>query len=500
MRLLILITLMIGSFVVIPQTARADWVEARSDNFVFVGDASEKRAEKIVSELEQYRAIIFTLFRVEADNEIVPVRIYATKSQRDIADMTGSINASGVYTTRRESPVFILNIKGGFSDKSPAKAIALHEYTHHLLAQHTEQLYPRWVNEGMAEYLSTFTASKNGKIRIGLPKDGRGRTLAVYDWMDWDVIFGSIRRYPFPNDGSRNTEIGQQLFYAQSWLAVHYIQSTPGLAEKLSQYIKGVPQAVDSRAYFAKIFEMTGDEFGEKLQAYFKRNSYPGRRVTLPDAIKNVPITVRQLDKGEVEFQLGEAIRQFRSHEEEGRTLAVEHYDKAESKGGPIAQIEASRALIAIANGKTVDARTHIARAQSLDQTDSRIMHIAGKVKLEEYRDGDIPSTTADMKAVRSLFKKAMRANPHNIEAHFDYVMTYAETGDSPSKQAIESAMECTYHYRSAAFFAENMGLASVLLNAGEFDYARYHIQRATLWAPSPGARRSARRMLERLP
>lgn len=483
-----------------PLMTRANWVEVRSDNFVFVGDASEKKATKIVEEIEQYRAILFRMFGIDSESEIVPVRIYATKSSREITDITGRENVGGVYVPRRESALFVLNIKGGFSDRSPAQRTTLHEYTHHLISRHTNQMYPRWVNEGMAEYLSTFRASEKGVVRIGLPSDPRGRALATYQWMDWDLIFGAIRRYPFPNDGSKNSGVGQALFYAQSWLAIHYIQSTPGLPATLNIYIKGVPQARDPKAFFTETFKMTPDEFGATLKTYFRRNSYPGQRLTDFDVSADTNFSVRQLSKGEAAFHLGEATRQFRDYEDAGQAAAREYYDEAEAKGGPLAQIQASRALIEIAADNMADARTLIDRAQDIDPTDSRIMHIAAKVAMAEYLDTDTPSETDDMDIIRDLFMTAIRAHPDNLEAHFDYVMTYARTGDTPSKQAVQSAIECTHQYKAAGFFSENMNLATVLLSASEYDYARFHIQKASLWSPTPRARRLAREMLERLP
>lgn len=486
-------------FLLAPLRASADWVEAKSDNFIFAGDVSEKRATRILSELEEYRAIIFALFQVEPATETVPLRVYATQSSRDIKDMTGAESASGVYASRIESPLFILDVSGGFTDRTPAKAIALHEYTHHLFAQYTDQMYPRWVSEGMAEYLSTFRASGKGRVRIGLPKEGRYWTLNSYEWMDWDVLTSAIRQYPYRNSSESDVEAMQLLFYAQSWLAVHYIQSSPDLAQKLSQYVRGVPQAADPKAYFTEVFGMTPTVFGEELRRYFKRNNYPGRKAMLPDTVGEMTITTRKISDGEAEFQKAEAIRQFRITSEEGRALAEEHYDEAEAEGGPMAQIEASRALLAVAADDMDDALAHVNKALTLDPKGARTLHVAGKVAFARYVDYDTPSTSEDMDRARQLLLAALRADPSNMQAHYDYVVTYAETGDTPSKQAVYSAKECTYHYRSASQLGEGMVLASVLSRAGEKDYARHHIQRAALWSPTIRSRRQAREMLERM-
>ena len=480
-------------FILFPAPAWAAWVEAKSENFIFYGDASPKRAQKILGELEEYRALLFQFYSIGVETEPVPVRIYATKSSNDIEDMTGSVNAAGVYTTRREAPLFILNIKGGFHDKSQAKTIALHEYTHHILSQYTDQMYPRWVNEGMAEYLSTFRASDKGIVQIGLPREGRAYSLAAFEWMDWDILTGSIRRYPYGNSGGRRSEAFQSLFYAQSWLAVHYMLSHEELTPKLNEYVAGIPRATDAKVFFTETFGMTPDEFGEKLRAYYKKNSYPGVRITMREGLAKTAVTTRKLSKAERDFHKGEAVRQFRAHKEDGRTLAEAYYADAQKNA------EGDTALLATAAQDSDAAQQSIDLALSLDAENARVKHAAAAVALGRYRDPEISSTSEDMKTVRSLFKTAMKASPMNMEAHFDYVMTYVETGDPPSKQAVYSAVECTYHYRSPNLFAENMSLVPVLMRGDEIDAARFHMQRAALWAPTGRARAHAQRMLDNL-
>lgn len=486
-----------GLLSVVP--AHAAWVEARSDNFVFVGDTSEKKATKIVQELEEYRAIIFKLFNVEASVEVMPVHIYAPRSSRAIKDMTGMENAAGVYRNARDGPVFVLNIRGGFTDKSPAKAIALHEYTHHLLSQYTGQMYPRWVNEGMAEYLSTFTANDKGLVKIGLPREGRGHTLANYKWMDMDVLTGAIRRYPYPNESGRRVERVQALFYAQSWLAIHYIQSTDGMSDKLKQYVAGIPSADNPQDYFTDIFGMTPDAFGDQLKTYFKKNRYLNLRITLDETLDSLPVATRKLTKGEAEFYQGEAIRRFR-RSAEGRELAAAYYARAEQNDGPLAQIEASRALLAITAKDMTTALVKAKKARDLDPDDGRVLHIYAKALVADYENDDTPTSEAQMTDARAAFKSALRADPDNMETHFDYVMTYALTGDPASKQAIYSAKESTYYYRASRFFGSNMRLVPILIDNDAPDFARIHLERASLWAPRPSLRRRAKKLLETLP
>lgn len=472
--------------------AQAGWVEAKSENFLLVGDTNEKQAKKIVLELEKYRAIIFKLYNIEDQAEMMPVHIYAARSVGTVSDITGRSNVSGVYRNTREGPVFVLNIKGGFTTHSQARKIALHEYTHHIVAQYTNRMYPRWVNEGMAEYLSTFTVDKKGEVKIGLPNEGRGRTLSNYKWMDMNTLVGSVRTYP---EWGKSRE-GQLRFYAQTWLAVHYIQSTPGWTDKLGKYLQGIPKAEDPQAFFTECFGVTPDEFEKLLRAYFKRNNYRGARVPLEPGVGVVPIQTRKLNKAEADFRRGEAVRRFRTTKK-GRELAEKYYARSEEKGGPLAQIEASRAILALSAGNEALALETAERAVALSPEDARTQHVLGKVKVLQYYNKKTESNPVQIEEARKLFKNSMRANPDNLQTHFDYVMTYVLLNDAVSKQALYSAKEISIYYRSPNFIESNMRFVPLFLDNNENDYALFHLTRARDWAGQPSIRRAATQMIE---
>ena len=88
------------------------------------------------------------------------------------------------------------------------------------------------------------------------------------------------------------------MFYAQSWLAVHYLQSTPGMGKKFGQYMKLLKTGVKSVDAFETAFEMTPDEFGKVLRSYYKANRYNYATVELLDK-KEIEMSVNVLDATE---------------------------------------------------------------------------------------------------------------------------------------------------------------------------------------------------------
>ncbi|MGJ8562268.1 MAG: tetratricopeptide repeat protein [Alphaproteobacteria bacterium] len=492
----VLLTFILFYFVCVP--ARADWSEARTENFILRGDLSEKQAEVIVSELEEYRAIIFKLLQAEPQPEMVPVMIYAVRSVNSVTDITGSAGSAGVYLNTREGPAFVLNTKGSFSSKSPARRIAYHEYTHHLLSTYTNQVFPRWFNEGYAEYLSTFSVSKKGLIKVGLPSNSRAQSLTNHGFMDMNIMTNSIRRYPFRNDDSRNTNEQRYRFYAQSWLAVHYIQSTEGYREKLVTYLQALDQPDTPENVFEESFGITPDAFGDVLKAYYKRNRFLTLGVTLKDGFTLPAVSTRKLTKGETRFHQGEAVRRFR-RDKGGIATALEYYDKAEKESGPTVQITASRALMALKNKDDAAAMQYAGEAAAQAPDNSRILQVAGHVYRKTYKDTGGVETKEHLSAARNYLKNAMIANPRNMQAHYDYASTFAEANDKADKQAIYSAGECAFYYRDDNFIESNMRLAEILYRNGRYDEARPLLKRAAAWSQSSSLRRFASKKLEEL-
>ena len=467
-------------------------IEVKSENFIFYGDVSEKSAISLIEGLEEYREIIFTLLNTEAHPEVIPVKIIAVRSPERVAELTGSAGAGGVYVSNLEGPVFVLNSKGGFRQGKPARQIALHEYTHHLLAGYTNEFYPRWYNEGFAEYLSTFEVSKKGVISIGLPNDGRAYALTNKSWIPMDVFVGAVRKYPYPNSDKRSVQRMQSLFYSQSWLAVHYIQSTKGYPEKFIAYLKLLNQFDAPADAFEQSFEMTPEAFGEILKAYFKKNRYLTSRITLRETYVPATPSVRKIEEAELAFQIGDAARHFRRRKDEG-AFVLEKFDEALDEGGDSARISATKALMALRADDRANAKD-LAEAAFRENPNSLKANLAmGAVLLDKYQAEGGPE---NLKQARARLKAAMRLDPNYIYAHYLYARTYYVTHADPSRQAVASAKEALRYYRSERFLGSNLEMASVLLNADEYSEARRVFEQATIWAPSPRLRRHARNIL----
>ena len=473
--------------------ASAQWSQARSENFIFVGDYTERGAEVVVAELEEYRAVIFEILGLEQQAERIPIPIYGVRSPDALQRATGNSFAAGIYTTSREGPVFGLSLDGGFVQSSPARATAYHEFAHHLVATYTDQVYPLWYNEGLADYLSTFEVTRRGKIKLGQPSQSRVWVLENRGWMSMDALVGSIRRYPFGNNESGATRASAANFYAQSWLAAHYINSEPGMSDKFGAYLEGLNSETVSDGGFEQSFGMTPSEFGNELRAYLRRNRFLTRSGTLDATSRNPTISVRKLSRAETDFHQGELTRRFYRNEE-GQALAESHYQKSETAGGPIADISAARALLAAQAEDFDTAFAQIGKAIKADPQNSRLYQIAGQVYLEAYlEDGrDI----ARIDEARVYLRRALDLDEDNVAAHYFYAATYAAADDLPTERAYMAAIEASRYYRSSNFTDSNLKLAEVLMRSRAAPFARNILEKARVWSQNARTRSLAKEEL----
>ena len=476
--------------------ALAKPIEVKSENFVFYGDTSEKNAVALVETLEEYRAIILTLFKANEFPEGMRVKVIGVSSSKKVEELTGRKNASGIYISNLEGPLFILSSEGGFKKGRPASQIALHEYTHHLIANYTERHYPVWFNEGFADYLSTFEVDKKGQVSIGLPNNGRAYALTRKNWFPMDVFVGAIHDYPFKNVSGRQTDDAQSLFYSQSWLAVHYIQSTPEMNDKFKRYLEIVNQTSVPKDAFEQGFGMTPDEFGELLRAYFKRNKFLTSRFTLKDSYVKKSVVVNKISKAELNFRRADAGRQFGSSQDVSGKI-FELLNKSESNPALKGEATVTRAQIAFQNEEYDKALALAEEAVKLTPGDYKANAVLGAILVEKY---DRFGGSEHLTRARNVLKRSLKANPDYVHAHYLYAKTYhASRSTSPSKQAVASAESALLYYRAQRFFGPALQMATVITHSDKPEMALPTLKKISRWGHTPSMRRFADRQLRLL-
>jgi len=394
--------------------AAAKTVEIKSENFVFIGDVREKDGKALILELEQYRQAILQLVGIkDIRPETVPVRIYAVRNSKELKLLTGRTDIAGVYKSTIDGPVFILNAKSGFKRGKRARYIALHEFTHHLLAAYTSDRYPLWFNEGLADYYATFKVTEDGKLVVGKPYNPYGYPLSQQTWIPTNVIINSVNRYPFDSQNRRSNRMSvSAFFYAQSWLMVHYIKSNEQEHGKMIKYIKLLNSGKRSIPAFTQAFGQTPEQYHAILRGYYRANKFNYITVKPNIDVREHDFALRVMEKSEAVFHQAEAMRFFSS--ESVKTAKIEaQYDKAAKLLGETPLILAARADLATWDNDYVKATNLMNKALALAPDDMTVLRTAGMVLAFKNQE---PETAdhAELKQAQEYLKKVLVENPND--------------------------------------------------------------------------------------
>ena len=478
-----------------PEIGHAKDIEIRSENFILSGDVRQKDAENLLRDLELFRKNVFKVLGVNGAPEILPVRVYVAKNEKTMKAMTGVGGFGGLYTMTHNGPAFVLNGKAGFRRGGLARHIALHEYTHHIVGAYTELDYPLWYNEGFANYLATFTY-KDGTFRVGDPHDPYAYSLRQKNWMPMTVVLGTMEDYPFNvGDTSRIGQQTQAQFYAQSWLATHYLRNEEKYEGKLTEYVERLNNGEQNFPAFEEVMGVSPEVFEEELKTYFKSNKYNVTRFTATDSDIVAP-TMRELTSQEAELANLSAMRSF-AFTAERRDDVIKAYETHETKYGESGESLAAKADLTAYNANTkeayVKAREIIDKALALDSEHIEANNIAAMILVHQKGRG-LGGTEADLKQAREYAAKVLRHDRQIPLANYSYALSFKDNYNPPDN-ALNAAGYALDYYRDKGFMGSNLGLAGILINGEKFDEALPPIRRAITWSKDPGMRMAAQGM-----
>ncbi|HKC01518.1 MAG TPA: tetratricopeptide repeat protein [Terriglobales bacterium] len=282
------------------------WIEVHTAHFSVITDAGDKRGREVALRMEQMRSIFSQLLLKDKLKMPAPITVIALKSDQQygmVAPAKQSM-AGGFYVPGADRVYIVLNL----FEADPWRAVA-HPLAHYLLNYN----YPPaqgWFDEGLAEYFGSIQISK--QVEIG------GDPELAPEWHE--DVFEEIRRDPnrpqsltqllsspvwlsmvdlfsMKHDGSGTREgIHNTLYYAQSWMVVHYLVNKHKLPEAGTYFDLVLNQKAPVEKAMVQAFDMSPAQMEDAVKEYFK--SLSGLGIALDQAKKpNVdPVNMPQPD------------------------------------------------------------------------------------------------------------------------------------------------------------------------------------------------------------
>ncbi|NMO19873.1 DUF1570 domain-containing protein [Pyxidicoccus fallax] len=211
---LLLATGCAGSRALCPIEGGRPWSEVRSKHFRIQTNMTPEAATKTALELEKYRRALLLAWGRDFDPPgTVDVIVLRNATELDEFSEGQFI---GFATTVEGRPLLVMGGNGYLLEDSPDLRLQAHELTHHL-SSYTLLRQPRWVSEGLAEYLETvhIRVSTNEAV-LGRANAGRFGYVREHGWLDLEELWKW-------DEGVVEGAAETQRHYASAWLWVHYL-------------------------------------------------------------------------------------------------------------------------------------------------------------------------------------------------------------------------------------------------------------------------------------
>jgi len=215
-----LLATFLASIAIAPSSRAAEkWLRLSSEHFDMMSCASERASKNMLVELEQFRAVFLDYFpTAPAYDKRLMIFVFDTAAQFQRYGPLGQDgkprdNIAGVFLSSPMQPRFAMSGE----DIDYAFGVLFHEYTHALLSARFGDAIPIWFNEGAAEFFSAFQVNGD-TAEVGDTLEYHLRLLNHTPMIPIGTLVTVTGGSPYYNESDK-----MNIFYAQSWLALHYL-------------------------------------------------------------------------------------------------------------------------------------------------------------------------------------------------------------------------------------------------------------------------------------
>ena len=262
------------------------WLEIHSAHYTVITDAGDKRGREVALRFEQMRAVFASLLTKDRLTQSIPLTIFAFKNDKSYYQAAPlrngqPIDVPGFLLPGEDQFLIVLNV----SEEEPWRAVA-HDFAHMLLNYN----YPPaqgWFDEGLAEYFTSIRVD-NKQVEIGgdpelqptLREDMLGNQreanppksltelLGAQVWMSLPDLFTMKHDTSSYNEGTHHT-----LYYAESWMVMHYLLHEKKMPETGAYFSLVLNQHVPVEDAIRQAYGMSSAQLEQAVKDYFHSQS-----------------------------------------------------------------------------------------------------------------------------------------------------------------------------------------------------------------------------------
>ena len=477
--------LLLTLLLLLPSVLRASeqsWTEVRTPNFVLMTDAGEKKGREVGLRFEQMRAVFGTLLRRAKINSPVPTQIVAFRNHSEIEKYAWlfkgkPVELAGFFQSGQDRNFIVVDL----SEENPYEVV-FHEYAHMLLNAN----YPRtqvWFDEGFAEYFSA-TEISNKEVAVGGAHEGHAYLLNSSSWMPLPYLFQVTA-------GSRDyNESGdhRSMFYAESWIVVHYIFDRQKLADTAKYFDLVENQKMPAAEALHQAYGMDAAVMMKDVQSYYHSGHATFYRVPTPPSLQTDLFQVTKMPTIDAQAILAD----LHAHSPDYQALATSEFEailKADPNNMP-----AHRGLgyIALNKKDMASAAQHFKEAIALNAKDPQLLYYAAV--LLNIRTDENNMHRSDPAMMETYLVGATNLDPEFAEAWS--LLAYARMRQDKFDTAIDAAATAVRLNPREERYQQHLG--NLYVANRQWDNAKY-VFNALISSHNPAIAGNATTMLDRI-
>jgi len=238
------------------------WIVVSNDYFIAYTNAKPELVIGLLEELERFRIAAQMVIAVTIPKNTLKTRLIIFGSRKEFRRYSSHRNILGYMSLIDKERVVVMYASSKKSGSLPNSDIIRHEYVHVLSSFH-QYKFPRWYEEGLAEFLSGIVF-QGERFILGIPSKER---------FAYSPEFMSYQKLLSDDYDSHQPRVGNADPYAQYWLLTSYMLL--GDAERRKQFVQYLTEwqkGADTLALFEEVFGIAPDDMYKKEMKKYSRN------------------------------------------------------------------------------------------------------------------------------------------------------------------------------------------------------------------------------------
>jgi hypothetical protein len=264
----------------------APWHRIDTPNFIMVGDVSARELRATATKFEGFHEALRRVLPSTTTSAPVPTVVIVFPNNAAFTPFKPQYQGKPREGVAGYAAAGLdVNYIAMLSSEEFGERVIFHEYTHMIVANAVASV-PLWLNEGLADFYSSFALMDNGRrAQIGRPIVEHLRLLNGSLRVPLADLLKVERGSPLYNEGNRASD-----FYAESWALTHMLlNGQPSRVNELTDYLRRVSGGASEMQAWEQVFGTARTD--AELRQYLRRPTFMTVVIDFAEKVAAVPMT-----------------------------------------------------------------------------------------------------------------------------------------------------------------------------------------------------------------